>query len=348
MALLKEPQGLSYWAKARRDARFVGGLLRRKPFQVLVQVTNRCNMRCSFCDFWPHGVSPKLELTLADYQRVASELAEIGCFLISVEGGEPLLRADLIDIVRAFAQAHVPVLYTNGWFMNDDKARGLFDAGVSQVGVSIDFPDASRHDAKRRLVGAFDQAWRAIDSLMKHAPHGGAQVHVMTVLLKENQADLETLLQMSAARGVGHCVTLLSTDGFRRGRGASDALPDTALGAQLLTLRQRYPHLRTFRDYLQRMDTFLQGGPMPTCHAGEQSFNIDHVGNVSPCIERIDSVVGNVHHTPLRDLIAQMKGLESVARCQDCWTLCRGFSQALGQGASLQSLVDLGTRMRSQ
>jgi MoaA/NifB/PqqE/SkfB family radical SAM enzyme len=95
------------------------------------------------------------------------------------------------------------------------------------------------------------------------------------------------------------------------------------------------------------MDAFLQRGPMPTCHAGEQSFNIDHVGNVSPCIERIDSVAGNVRDAPLADIVAKMRGLAAVASCQDCWTLCRGFSQSLGQGASVQSLMDLGTRMRS-
>src|SRR5690348_2020757 len=42
----------------RKDASFALGLLRRRPFQVLVQVTNRCNMKCSFCDFWPN-VAPK-------------------------------------------------------------------------------------------------------------------------------------------------------------------------------------------------------------------------------------------------------------------------------------------------
>lgn len=348
MALLKTMQGPGLMARTSRDLRFVGGILRKQPFQVLVQVTNRCNMRCSFCGFWPNGVAPRLELTVADYERIADELAGIGTFLVSVEGGEPLLRPDIVDIVRAFGRHHAPVLYTNGTYVDDAMASALFGAGVAQVGVSIDFADAARHDAKRRLDGAFDQAWRAVDTLLAHAPHGGAQVHVMTILMKENQADVEPLLQMTAARGVGHCVTLLSTDGFRRGKSADDQLPDESLSARMLQLWRRYPHMRTFRDYLARMDAFVAQEAMPTCHAGEQSFNIDHVGNVSPCIERIDSVVGNVRDEGLAAIVAKMQGLEAVARCQDCWTLCRGFSQALGQGSTLQSLVDLSTRMRSQ
>lgn len=42
-----------------RDARFTAGILQKRPFQVLLQITNRCNMRCSFCDFWPNGVAPR-------------------------------------------------------------------------------------------------------------------------------------------------------------------------------------------------------------------------------------------------------------------------------------------------
>jgi MoaA/NifB/PqqE/SkfB family radical SAM enzyme len=356
MALLTQP--MQFFSKTARDLRFVAGVLRQRPFNVLVQVTNRCNMRCSFCDFWPNGIAPKLELTLADYQRIAAELAQVGCFLVSVEGGEPLLRPDIVEIVQAFAHKHLPVLYTNGWFMTPDKARALFAAGVTQVGVSIDFPDAARHDAKRRLAGTFERAWQAIDMLREAAPHAGAQVHVMSIVMQENLAGLETLLQMSAARGVGHCITLLSTDGFRRGKSSDDQLPDAeqSLSAKLLDLWQRYPHLRTFRDYLAHMDAFLQrdASPnhepnrMPTCHAGEQSFNIDHQGNVSPCIERIDATVGNVREHALPHLIAKMHNLPEVARCQDCWTLCRGFANALGQGASKQALLDLGRRMHSQ
>src|SRR5512142_544706 len=102
-----------------KDAKFAGGIALRRPFSCLVQVTNRCNMQCSFCDFWPNAAPKKDELTVADYERVAKEMAEIGCYCISIEGGEPFVRPDLVDIVRAFARQHVPVLFTNGWYVTE-------------------------------------------------------------------------------------------------------------------------------------------------------------------------------------------------------------------------------------
>ncbi|WP_428268322.1 radical SAM protein [Haliangium sp.] len=335
--------------ETRRDLRFAAGVLRRRPFQVLVQVTNRCNMRCSFCDFWPHGAHPRRELTVADYVRVSDELAALGCFLVSIEGGEPLLRPDIADIVAAFSAHHLPVLYTNGWHVDADKAAALFAAGATQVGVSIDYARADRHDAKRDLAGSFDRAWAAVDRLRAAAPHGGRQVHVMSVIMDDTLDELEPLLQMSAARGVGHCVTLLSTDGFRRGGDGGDQLPARLLSERLLDLWRRFPHLRSFRDYLARMDTFLtRPDAMPTCRAGTQSFNIDHLGNVAPCIEKIDAPVGNLRDAPLAALHERVRRHPEVAGCQRCWTLCRGFTQALGEGGDRRSLADLGTRLRSR
>jgi len=152
----------------------------------------------------------------------------------------------------------------------------------------------------------------------------------MSVLMKDNQDDVEGLLKLSAGLGVGHCFTLLSEKGFRRGR--TGAMPTRALSGELGELRRRYPHMRMFRDYLENIDTFLSEGDMPTCHAGAQSFNIDHGGNVAPCIEKIDRPVGNVRKEPLRDILARVRDVPEVKTCQDCWTLCRGFSQALGEG----------------
>lgn len=328
------------------DWRLGLGMLRRRPFQCLLQVTNRCNMKCSFCDFWPNGVPSQQELSLRDFERIADELAAIGTFMVSIEGGEPFVRPDLVEIVRTFSRRHVTLLYTNGWYVEPAGARALFAAGLTQVGVSIDFPDGARHDRKRGLDGAFARARRAVELFRAAAAHGGKQVHVMTVLMRDNQDDIEALLALSRELAVGHCFTLISEKGFRRGR--AGALPTRPLTAELRTLWRRYPHMRVFRDYLDGVDRFLGGAALPTCRAGQQSFNIDHCGNVAPCIEKIDRAAGNVRTEPLPVILARLRDLPEINGCQDCWTLCRGFNQAMGAGGSLKSWVDLGARMRSR
>jgi MoaA/NifB/PqqE/SkfB family radical SAM enzyme len=330
----------------RKDLGWALGILRKNPFQCLLQLTNRCNMRCSFCDFWPNGIPPAQELTLPDYRRIAGELSRVGRFLVSIEGGEPFLRPELMEIVKIFGADHLPLLYTNGWYLDAKAARALFAAGVKQVGVSIDFPDAKRHDAKRGLDGAFAKACQATRWLKEAAPHGGQQVHVMTVLMKENAAEMEALLKLSASLGVGHCVTLLSTQGFRRT--SVDLPPEAPISHELLTLWGQYPHFRSFRKYLSLMDAYLARREMPTCRAGVQSFNIDHRGNVSPCIEKSQTSYGNLREDSLERILERMKNLDTVARCQDCWTLCRGFGQVMGDRGDRAGWSDLASRLSSR
>ncbi len=331
----------------RKDAAFSFGLLRKKPFSCLVQVTNRCNMKCSFCDFWPNVAPREEELSADEYRRIADELAGLGCFLVSIEGGEPFVRKDLVEITRAFGRRHIPALFTNGWYVTEEAAQALFDVGLVHASVSIDYPDAARHDAKRALAGTFERAWRAVDIFKNAAPRKGKQVHVITVLMDDNWQDMEKLFQLSAAHGVGHQVTLLSNAGFRRGKGGSDALPPAGIADTMVRLWDKYPHVRFFREYFERLDAFLGGGAMPTCRAGAQGFNIDHVGNVSPCIEKIDEAVGNVRNASLASLHARLLQKQAeIAKCQRCWTACRGFQQIAGNGPGLDAWADLSRRMR--
>jgi MoaA/NifB/PqqE/SkfB family radical SAM enzyme len=331
-----------------KDARFAAGLLRRKPFSCLIQVTNRCNLTCSFCEFWSNPAKPREELTLADFERIGEELAELGTFLISIEGGEPFVRGDLIDIVRTLSRRHITALFTSGWFVSEANARALWNAGLTHASVSIDFPDRERHDRKRGQEGVFERAWRAVDLLRDTAPRQGKQVNVMTVLMQSNWRDIEALLRMSAARSVGHQVTLLSTDGTRRGNQSGDAPPPVGAAAHFAALWESYPHLRFFREYFEHFDAFLTGGPMPTCRAGVQSLNIDHVGDVSACIERIDKPVGNVREAPVNELVARLASQSGeVAACQACWTACRGLQQGLADGGSLSTWIDMTRRTRT-
>jgi MoaA/NifB/PqqE/SkfB family radical SAM enzyme len=175
----------------------------------------------------------------------------------------------------------------------------------------------------------------------------------MSVLMQDTLDGMERLFEMSRERGVGHQVTLLSTSGFRR-KSTVDALPiaSAAVSARMTELWEKFPNVRFFKDYFAKMDAFLSGnanGDLPTCRAGAQSFNIDHVGNVSPCIEKIDTPVGNVRGHSMATLHARLaERADEVGRCQSCWTACRGFQQAMGDGGTARGWIDLGTRMRTQ
>jgi MoaA/NifB/PqqE/SkfB family radical SAM enzyme len=331
----------------KKDAAFSFGLLRKKPFSCLVQVTNRCNMQCSFCDFWPNPAPRQEELTVQEYRRIADELSLLGCFLVSLEGGEPFIRKDLVEIARAFGRRHIPALFTNGWYVTEEAARALFEAGLVHASVSIDYADPARHDRKRGIPGTSERAWKAVDIFRRAAPRGGKQVHVISVLMEDNWQEMEKLFQASADRGVGHQVTLLSDSGFRRGKGP-DKLPPSGISEQMVLLWEKYRHVRFFREYFERMDSFVAGGAMPTCRAGAQGFNIDHVGNVAPCIEKIDESVGNVRSASIATLHGRLLEKQAeIAKCQRCWTACRGFQQIAGDGPSLAAWSDLSGRMRS-
>lgn len=332
----------------KKDLSFTAGILGKKPFQVLVQLTNKCNMRCSFCDFWPNVAPRSEELTVEDYRRLGRELAEMGTFLISVEGGEPTVRPDLVRIVEALSEHHITALFTNGWLLTRELAKSLYSAGLVHANVSIDYPDAARHDAKRGLEGAFDRAWTAVDHFRDAAPRGGKQVHVMSVIMEDNWRDLPALFEQSAARGVGHQLTLLSVNGYRRGESGPDRLPPPEAARALVEWHKKYKHVRVFREYLSKAGEWLSERAMPTCTAGVQSFNIDHVGAVSACIERIDEPVGNVKTASVRDLVSVLSARQNErATCQQCWTACRGFAQILGDGASASALIEMTARMRT-
>ena len=94
-----------------RGARLLEGFLRKRPIHCVVQVSNRCNLTCGFCSFWERPAARHDEMTVADFEVISAKLAEASSMIVSIEGGEPLLRGDIADIVRAFARYHHPILF---------------------------------------------------------------------------------------------------------------------------------------------------------------------------------------------------------------------------------------------
>lgn len=128
----------------------------RRHNNLRISVTDRCNLRCTYC--MPEDVvfRPRDELLtfeeIAHFVRVAVPL---GVDKVRLTGGEPLMRRDLPRLVRMLAQVPGLVdigLTTNGLLLAD-QARALFDAGLRRLNVSLDTLDAGRFQQLTRRSG---------------------------------------------------------------------------------------------------------------------------------------------------------------------------------------------------
>jgi molybdenum cofactor biosynthesis enzyme MoaA len=113
-------------------------------------VTYRCNFRCPFCGYWRDKLGLEAETTVQQFAEGAKKLAQYGTLMISLAGGEPLLRTDLPQIIRSVAAYHFPFLTTNGWLVTEEYAREIMQAGIWGVSVSIDYATPERHDQRHR------------------------------------------------------------------------------------------------------------------------------------------------------------------------------------------------------
>ncbi|MEP9357221.1 GTP 3',8-cyclase MoaA [Sphingomonas sp. KR3-1] len=175
-----------------------------------ISVTDRCDLRCRYCMSETMTFLPRAELlSLDELALVADRFVARGVRKIRLTGGEPLVRADTLDLVRRIAR-HLGsgldevTLTTNGTRLAE-HAQALRDAGVRRVNVSIDSrdPDVFRHvtrhgDVIRVLVGI--EAARA----------AGLAVKLNMVALKGlNEAEIAPMLAWAAASGMD--LTLIET-----------------------------------------------------------------------------------------------------------------------------------------
>ncbi len=119
----------------------------QRPLRDLrVSVTDRCNFRCPYCmpkDVFGPGYAFLRDAELMgkdELVRIAAAFRELGVEKIRLTGGEPLLRPDLPELVRALKlEAKVPevALTTNGWLL-ERSAPALREAGLDRINVSVD------------------------------------------------------------------------------------------------------------------------------------------------------------------------------------------------------------------
>ena len=176
----------------------------RRPLEVILDTTERCNLKCKMCYFsavdrlqflpFDRQLSRNGMMPLETFSRVAADLfprarrVALGC------AAEPLVHPKFIDILREAGSYGVPDLWfpTNLLPLTPAKAEAICEAGVNTVGVSMDGTSAETYETIR-VGGKFDRLMRSLDLLNGVRRGASTRLRLIFVWMRTNRGDLADL-----------------------------------------------------------------------------------------------------------------------------------------------------------
>ena len=275
----------------------------------------RCNARCGFCDYWKTPADARAHelASFADAARYFNPL------MVTFTGGEPLLRRDLEEIVAAVTavvRLKYVTLITHGGMLSAERARSLWDAGVNQFNISLDYLDA-RHDTARGIPGLVDRIMAAIPAMREQ---GIDNIRFNTVIKNDNLDDLLPIVERAADLGCGVNFSVFTAlkNGNRDHLIRADQVQrlDAVIG-DLLDFKRRRRGVITSSDYyLRQVPRFVRGETTEPCRSGMRTIHIDPTGHVKRCPD-----------FPTDFHWRDWKAYEPI-NCDRCFYACRGEAQA--------------------
>jgi len=174
----------------------------RRITYLRLSVTDRCDLRCAYCMPERMTFLPRKDvLSLEELHELALGFIDRGISKIRLTGGEPLVRRDMMDLVRALGRKigdglEELTLTTNGTRLGE-FADGLYEAGVRRINVSLDTLDR----AKFQQLSRRDSLPQVLEGLAA-AKAAGLKVKLNTVALKGlNEDEIPDLIAWAHSQG---------------------------------------------------------------------------------------------------------------------------------------------------
>lgn len=316
-----------------------------RPYVVSWNLTYRCNLACEHC-YLDAGGTPlvgtenfadRSELGTEECYRVIDDIAAFApeCLTI-LTGGEPLLRRDILDIVRRAAERGLWVVVgTNGVRISENVAVRLAEAGARGLSLSLDALDSDRHDRFRRVRGAWQNTVDGAQILNRT----GLPFIVQTTAGAHNRGELEAIADFAYDRLSAKVWNLYFLVPTGRGQFVSDMTPEQydEVLASLYHIQRKFsgrmlvnakcaPHyIKTVLqqgDANDRVRTYSGGAG--GCPAGTHYMGIRPNGDVTPC-PYLPVFAGSLRNASLTelwntsDLFTGIRRRASLGgRCGDC------------------------------
>ncbi|HTU45689.1 MAG TPA: GDL motif peptide-associated radical SAM/SPASM maturase [Bryobacteraceae bacterium] len=306
------------------------------PVAVVWELTLTCNLKCQHCG--SRAGRPRTnELTTAEALDVVDQLARLGAREIGLIGGEAFLRRDWIQIVRRIASHGIRcAIQTGGRQLTNERIKQAADAGLKQIGVSIDGLEAL-HDRMRGVPGSFRMA---VDALHR-ARAAGLEVTVNTSIACDTLPDLPGILDIIAEAGVTVWQIQIAV-------AMGNAVDNDHILMQPYQILDLMPLLARLFHEGKKRGVYMDGGNnigyfgpyehlwrprgnehdhWAGCGAGQSVIALEADGTVKGCpsLATVGFAGGNVRDTTLEEIWNTRKEIHfaRLRSVEDLWGFCR-------------------------
>lgn len=300
---------------------------------LLFKLTNYCNSNCIYCSHAIDRTIHEKKYTIPHdiVMKTVEDAAKMGVQAISISGGEPLLREDIVSIIKKVVECKmIPVLLTNGLLL-DRFWDDLGAAGLRYIVISVDSVDRCVYEKQRGA--SFDMAMLGIEAAQKlRRKYGCSEIHVSAVLTKDNHEDFMNLVTYMHDRDIK-----VQVIPYHKRENDSENLSITEedkineLVSRLINIKKESRTIANSIGFLQHIpDYFINGNILPDnyiCKVGYTNLCIDAYMNVKPCWSYMFDPIGNLGENSLieiwsSDKLRQYRERMLNCECEGCWYLC--------------------------
>ena len=299
------------------------------PYKVTIELTNKCNLRCNFCQRW------KIQdegLSTDEWKKILADLKRNHVKTVSLSGGEPLLRKDIFELINFCRNIGLSATLDTNGILVSKFANKIMGSGLKAIHFSIDSSDPKVHDYLRGVKGAFDMTVKGIESLSER---GNMKLYIGTAITKKSYSKVDELIRL--AKGFhADGITFIKLYDFPSGNFAVEDKSlkeiswDIFLKSTEEHLEPRFStiplsYYRKIKEFVKNPDTFYSN---MRCIAGFMHAHIDCRGAVYPCFTMFKQM-GDLRKEEFRKIWWSKKAREirediKSGRHPKCWAGCIG------------------------